>query len=60
MSYLSIKAKVYGLYKYSLCKQKGHKCKNIRENYTNFAGTTVPPLTKQQYEKAMKRYRKMK
>lgn len=60
MSYLSIKAKVYGLDKCSLCRQTGYKCQNIRENYTNFSGTTVPPLTKQQYEKAMKRYRKMK
>lgn len=53
MSYLSSKAKVY-----SLSKKIGHKYKNIRENYTNFAGTTIPPITKQQYEKAMTKYKK--
>ena len=55
MSYLSIKAKAH-----SLCKKTGYKCKIIRENYTNFSGTTVPPLTQQQYEKAMAKYKKMK
>lgn len=53
MSYVSIQTK--------LCtarKKLGHKCKVVRRYYTNFAGTTVSPLTKEQYQKAMKRYTK--
>ncbi len=53
MSYLSIKSKSYSFF-----NKIGHKCKIIRKNYTNFAGTTVPPLTKQQYERAMTKYKK--
>lgn len=53
MSYLSIQAKM------NTAKPKlgGHRGKVIREDYTDFAGTTVSPLTKEQYEKAMRRFR---
>ena len=53
MSYVSIQAKLY-----TASKKLGPKCKKVRRYYTNFAGTTVLPLTKEQYEKAMKRYLK--
>ena len=53
MSYLSIQAKLNTENK----KLGGHRGKVIREDYTNFGGTTVPPLTKEQYEKAMRRFR---
>lgn len=53
MSYLSIQAKLNTENK----KLGGHRGKVIHEDYTNFGGTTVPPLTKEQYEKAMRRFR---
>ena len=51
MSYISTQAKLN-----IASKRFGTKCmatRPIRKNYTNFAGTTVPPLTKNQYDKAM-------
>ena len=53
MSYLSIQAKMNT----ANPKLGGHRGKVIREDYTDFAGTTVSPLTKEQYEKAMRRFR---
>ena len=50
MSYISSQAKLH-----TASKKLGHKCKPVCRYYTNFAGTTVPPLTKEQYQKAMKR-----
>lgn len=50
MSYISSQAKLH-----TASKKLGHKCKPVCRYYTNFAGTTVPPLTKKQYQKAMKR-----
>lgn len=44
----------------TLSKKFGHKCKTVRRYYTNFAGSTVPPLKKEQYKKAMKGYLKQK
>ena len=53
MSYVSSQAKLY-----TARKKFGHKCKAVRRYYTNFAGTSVLPLTKEQHKKAMKRYLK--
>ena len=53
MSYVSIQAKMN-----TASKKFGPKCKKVRRYYTNFGGTTVLPLTKEQYKKAMKRYLK--
>lgn len=55
MSYVSTQAKLN-----TASKKLGHKCRVVRRNYTNFAGTTVPPLTKEQYKKAMALSEKMK
>ena len=58
MSYVSTQAKLN-----TASKKLGHKCRAVRpvrKDYTNFAGTTVPPLTKEQYKKAMALSRKMK
>ena len=56
MSYVSTMAKTY-----TLQKKMGHKCMPIiRKNYTNFSGTTVLPLTKEQYNKGMALAHKMK
>lgn len=55
MSYVSSQAKLY-----TARKKIGHKCKAVRRYYTNFAGTSVLPLTKEQHKKAMKRYIKKK
>lgn len=52
MSYVSTQAKLN-----TANKKLGHKRRTIRRDYTDFGGTTVPPLTKEQYEKAMKRFR---
>lgn len=51
MSYVSSQAKLH-----TASKKLGHKCKAVHRDYTNFAGTTVPPLTKEQYKNGMKRY----
>lgn len=58
MSYVSTQAKLN-----VASKKLGHKCRVcrvVRKDYTNFAGTTVPPLTKEQYKKAMALSEKMK
>jgi len=58
MSYVSTQAKLY-----LASKKLGHKCRAVRpvrKDYTNFAGTTIPPLTKEQYKKAMALSEKMK
>ena len=55
MSYVSTQAKLN-----TASKKLGHKCRVVRKDYTNFAGTTVPPLTKKQYNKAMALSEKMK
>lgn len=55
MSYISTQAKLN-----TASKKQGHKCRTIRKDYTNFAGTTVPPLTRKQYKKAMVLSHKMK
>lgn len=58
MSYISTQAKLY-----AASKKLGHKCiavRPIRKDYTNFAGTTVPPLSKESYNKAMALSNKMK
>ena len=37
-------------------RKLGHQCvapSSIRRNHTNFSGTTVPPLTKERWNKAM-------
>ncbi len=52
MSYVSIQAKLN-----TANKKLGGKRKTIRRDYTDFGGTIVPTLTKEQYEKAMKRFR---
>lgn len=55
MSYVSTQAKLN-----TASKKLSHKCRVVRKNYTNFAGTTVPPVTKEQYKKAMALSEKMK
>lgn len=52
MSYVSIQAKLN-----TANKKFVSKLRAVRRDYTDFGGTTVPPLTKEQYEKAMKRFR---
>lgn len=54
MSYTSFLAK------YTPSEKMVHKCKAVRRCYTNFAGSNVPPLSKEQYKKAMKGYFKKK
>lgn len=57
MSYISAQAK------HNTASKKikfGHKCKTVRRYYTNFAGSTVSPLTREQYKKAMKGYLEIK
>lgn len=54
MSYISAQAK------YTPSKKMVHKCKSVRRYYTNFGGSNVQPLTKEQYKKAMKGYFKKK
>ena len=51
MSKISTEAKLY-----IQSKRFGHKCrasKPVDRSYTNFAGSNVPTLTKEQYDKAM-------
>ena len=58
MSKLSTEAKLY-----IQSKRFGHKCrasKPVDRSYSNFAGSNVPTLTKEQYDKAMSVYHKMK
>ena len=58
MSYVSTQAKLY-----LASKKLGHKCRAVRpvrKDYTNFAGSNVPTLTKEQYDKAMALCHKMK
>ena len=50
MSYISAQAKC------TPSKKMIHKCKSVRRYYTNFGGSNVQPLTKEQYKKAMKGY----
>ena len=48
---------------YIQSKRFGHKCrasKPVDRSYSNFAGSNVPTLTKEQYDKAMSVYHKMK
>lgn len=57
MSYISAQAK------HNTASKKikfGHKGKAVRRYYTNFAGSTVSPLTREQYKKAMKGYLEIK
>ncbi len=58
MSKISTEAKLY-----IQSKRFGHKCrasKPVDRSYSNFAGSNVPTLTKEQYDKAMSVYHKMK
>jgi len=55
MSYVSTQAKLN-----TASRKLGHKCRVVRKDYTNFAGTTVTPLTKEQFKKAMTLSHKMK
>lgn len=55
MSYISAQAKHN-----TASKKLGHKCRAIRRYYTDFAGSNVSPLTREQYKKAMKRYLEIK
>ena len=52
MSKVSSEAKVY-----VAAKKLGHKChhaiRHIDRSHSNFAGSNVPPLTKEQWDKAM-------
>lgn len=59
MSYKSAQAK-HPTDHPTLSKKLWHKCKAVRRDYTNFAGSTVSPLTKEIYKKAMKGYLKQK
>ena len=59
MSYKSAQAK-HPTDHPTLSKKLRHKCKAVRRDYTNFAGSTVPPLSKEIYQKAMKGYLKQK
>ena len=38
----------------------GHKSKTVHRDYTDFSGSNVSPLTREQYKKAMKRYLEIK
>ena len=54
MSYTSAQAK-----ENNASQKLAYKCKKskiIHRDYTNFAGSTVPTITKEQYKKAMKHY----
>lgn len=55
MSYISTQAKLN-----TASRKLGHRCRVVRKDYTNFAGTNVTPLTKEQYKKAMALSHKMK
>ena len=58
MSKISTEAKLY-----IQSKRFGHKrraSKPVDRSYTNFAGSNVPTLTQEQYDKAMSVYHKMK
>ena len=58
MSYISTQAKLK-----AQTKRFGHKCRSskpVDRSYTNFAGSNVPTLTKEQYDKAMALSHKMK
>ena len=58
MSKISTEAKLY-----IQSKRFGHKrrvSKPVDRSYTNFAGSNVPTLTKEQYDKSMVLSRKMK
>lgn len=59
MSYKSAQAKQYTPSKKFVLKCRA-KCTAIRRNYTDFSGSNISPLTKEQYKKAMKRYLEIK
>lgn len=49
MSHASSQAKLH-----TVSKKLVYGCEFVRKEYTNFAGTNVPPLTEEQYKKGMR------
>lgn len=61
MSFVSVQAKLYKHNRDNKCICNTYE--PIRKDYTNFAGTSVRPLTKGQWDKGMAlshKYRKMR
>lgn len=59
MSYLSAQAKM-DIETEGKKIKLGHKSKTVHRDYTDFSGSNVSPLTREQYKKAMKRYLEIK